>query len=84
MATTIDTNAFDRAADPVFRVLTPQQVQAIVAYRADDVLQRRIGESAEKSTEGELSADERAEYEGYVLANRFVALLQARARTLLE
>jgi hypothetical protein len=38
---------------------------------------------AEKSTEGQLSADERSEYEGYVRANKFVAILQRQARALI-
>lgn len=41
---------------------------------------RRIEELASQSTEGLLTDAERAEYEGYVRANKFVAILQRRAR----
>jgi len=39
-------------------------------------LQSRIEELAQKSTEGELAEDERAEYASYVRANKFVAILK--------
>ena len=44
------------------------------------VLGFRIEELAAKSTEGELSEAERSEYEGYVRANKFVAILKRLAR----
>ena len=46
---------------------------------ADEKLQMRIEELAEKSTEGFLTEQERAEYEGYVRANKFVAILRRQA-----
>jgi uncharacterized protein YnzC (UPF0291/DUF896 family) len=55
----------------------------LAEYRADDQLQARIAELAGKSNEGELTDEERAEYAGYVQANKFVAILQAKARKLL-
>ncbi len=54
-----------------------------MAYRGDDSLRNRIDELAERNTEGKLTDEERAEYEGYVRANKFVATLQAKARKLL-
>ncbi|MEJ7591999.1 MAG: hypothetical protein WKF77_10655 [Planctomycetaceae bacterium] len=46
-------------------------------------MQQRIEQLAELAIEGELSAAEQAEYEGYVRADQFVAVLQALARKLL-
>jgi hypothetical protein len=63
--------------------LTPEQTRALASYRADDSLQRRVEELASKHNEGELTPDELAEYEGYVRANKFIAVLQARARKLI-
>jgi len=85
MASSIDTGgfdmaAFDRGTDPVLRLVSRDQAQQIAEYQADDNLRRRIDELAAKSNEGTLTAAERAEYEGYVRANKFVALLQAKAR----
>ena len=54
-----------------------------MAYRGDDSLRNRIDELAERNTEGKLTDEELAEYEGYVRANKFVATLQAKARKLL-
>jgi hypothetical protein len=79
MATVFDSTAFERGIDPVLRFLTPEQARALVAYRADEELELRIGELAAKSNEGELTAEERAEYKGYVEANKFVAILRALA-----
>ena len=83
MASTHDTAAFDRAVDPVIGFFTRQQAEALVAYRGDDSLRHRIDELAERNTEGKRTDEERAEYEGYVRANTFVATLQAKARKLL-
>ena len=83
MATTYDMAAFERGTDPILQFFTLEQAQALVAYRGDELLQERIEELARKSTEGELTEPERAEYEGYVRANKFVAILQAKARKLL-
>jgi hypothetical protein len=83
MATTFDAVAFDRGTDPILRLLTAEQVRALVAYRGDDALRLRIEELAERNTEGSLSEAERSEYEGYVRANHFIAVLQASARRVL-
>lgn len=83
MATTFDTAAFDRGTDAILRFFTTQQAEAMVAYRGDEAIQARIEDLAHKNTEGELTEQERAEYEGYVQANKFIAVLQAKARRLL-
>ena len=80
MNPTINVSAFDRATQPILGILSSEQVHKIVDYHADQSLQDRIEELADKANEGELTGDERAEYEGYVQANRFVAVLQAQAR----
>jgi hypothetical protein len=80
MAATYDTAAFDRGTDAILQFFTVQQAEALVAYRGDEWLQGRVEELARKSTEGELTEQERAEYEGYVRANKFIAILQAKAR----
>lgn len=79
-----DTIAFDRGTDPILRLLTPEQVRAVAAYQGDEALRRRIDELAAKNGEGELTEAERSEYEGYVRANKFVAVLQAKARRMLS
>ncbi len=83
MATTISTTAFERGIEPVFSLLTEEQVRKIVALSADSQLESRIEELAGKCNEGELSPEEHAEYEGYVRANKVVAILQAQGRRIL-
>lgn len=73
----------DRLLDPVGRCLTTEVARNIVDLRADPVAQARIDELADKSTAGRLSGEERTEYEAYVRAIDFIAVLQAKARAML-
>jgi hypothetical protein len=73
----------DRLLDPVTRCLTPEVARELVALRADPQFQERLDTLADKCTEGELSPDEREEYETYVRAIHIIAILQAKALKLL-
>lgn len=59
------------------------QARKIVEFRGDAELRQRIVHVAELANEAELTAEEQAEYEGYVHANKFVAIFKAKARRLL-
>jgi hypothetical protein len=83
MTPTIDADAFDRGTDPILQFFTVDQARGIIQYRGDAALHKRIEDLAAKANEGELTTEERAEYEGYVRANKFMAILQAKARKLL-
>lgn len=89
MATTSTTSespeatVLDRLLDPVSGCLTPVVARRLVELRADPVAQARVEELARKSTAGTLSPRERAEYETYVSAGTFIAILQSKARALL-
>ena len=76
-------SVLSRLLDPVGRCLTPEVAQHLVALQVDPAVQARLEELADKCTEGQLSADERMEYETYVQALEFIAVLQAQARSLL-
>lgn len=80
----MDLAAFDRGIDPIFKFLSIEQAQALAAYRNNDSLRTRIEELASKSTEGDLTDSERAEYRGYIRANKFIAILQSKAKKLLN
>lgn len=80
MADAFDFSAFDRATDPLFRLLTPEQTRAIADFRGDERLSRRVEELAAKCDAGQLTEGECAEYEAYASANHLLALLQAKAR----
>jgi hypothetical protein len=77
---TPETDAFDRGIRPMLLIVLSEKAEAIAKFRADPSLQARIEELASKSNEGQLSDTEKAEYAGYVRANKFVAILQQRAR----
>lgn len=83
MSQALETMVLDRLLDPVSRCLTPEAARRLVGLRADPSIQERLDLLAEKSTEDELSPEERIEYETYVRALDFIAILQAKARALL-
>jgi hypothetical protein len=70
----------DRLLDPVGRCLSVEAARELAGLRADEETQAKVRELAEKCNEGTLSAEERAEYEAYVMAANIVAILQAKAR----
>lgn len=74
-----ETNAFDRAVRPYVESLFPAFAQTVLNAKADPAIDERIEELAGKSNEGELTVEERAEYEAYVSANYFVAKLKRLA-----
>ena len=78
------TTILSRLLEPVGRCLTPEVAKALANLRADPSVQVRLDELADKCTEGTLSAEEQLEYETYVHAIDFVAVLQAQAHSLLE
>jgi hypothetical protein len=78
-----DTPVLDRLLDPFTRALTPDAARALVDFRADPETQERISELADRCNEGLLTAAERDEYEAYVRAIDFIAVLQSKARRML-
>jgi hypothetical protein len=83
MSQAIEANYLERILAPVSRCLTPEVARQLVAVRADPDLLDRLEFLAERSTEDELTPEERAEYETYVRAMDFIAILQAQAKKLL-
>jgi hypothetical protein len=80
MATNSESLAFDRGVRPMLEIVLPEKAEQVIGFRADPELQARIEELAQKSTEGNLTEDERAEYAGYVRANKFIAILKRQAQ----
>jgi hypothetical protein len=70
----------DRLLERVGRCLSEDAARELTDLRADEETQAHVRELAEKCNEGTLSAEERAEYESYVMAAGIVAILQAKAR----
>ena len=73
----------DRLLDPVGKAFDIKTAEAIVKLRADAELQVKMEYFARRSTEGELTPEERSEYEAFVSANNVIAILQAKARAVL-
>jgi len=84
MATSPESVAFERGVRPILRLVLPDKARAVLRFQPDKRLQARIEELASKANEGELTQAERREYEGYVRANKFVAILQRQARHLVK
>ena len=80
MAATPESMAFDRAVEGILKVVLLDRADQLLDFLPDKEIQERIDELAERSTEGTLTPIERAEYEGYVRANKFIAILQRQAR----
>jgi hypothetical protein len=80
MATNSESLAFDRGVRPMLEIVLPEKAEQVIGFRADPELQARIEDLAQKSTEGDLTEDERAEYLGYVRANKFIAILKRQAQ----
>jgi hypothetical protein len=76
-------NTLDRLVEPLVRTLTPDVARALVELRADDELQTRMDELAEKANEGALTPDARDEYETAIRFANYLAMIQAKARRLI-
>ena len=80
MSQTVETITLDRLLEPISNCFTPDVARQLVSLRADPALQERVDLLASKCNEGELSPEEREEYELYVRTSSIIALLQAKAR----
>ena len=78
------TSHLDRLLDPVTKCFTPGNARQLAGLKIDPASQARLDELAEKSTEGELTLEERDEYQTYVYALDFLTVLQAQAKAYLE
>ena len=78
-----DTSILAQLLEPLEACMTPAVAQQIAALRASPEAQARIDELADKCTEGQLTPEERAEYESYVHAIKMIGVLQAQARDVL-
>jgi hypothetical protein len=76
--------AFHRGLALVLQRLLLGREQLVLEARPDQALRNHIDNLAARNTEDELTDDERAEYEGYVRANRFLAVLRREAKLMIE
>ncbi len=74
----------DELLDPIGDCLTPEVAERLARLRAPESAQARVEELARKSEAGNLTDSEREEYTALVSAGNFIAILQSKARRLLQ
>jgi len=74
----------DRLLEPFADCFSAEVAARIADLCADEETQERIDYLADRSNEGLLTDAEREEYTGYVHAIDVIAVIQAKARALLE
>ena len=77
------TAVLERFLEPVAESLNVEAARKLVRIKADAKTQARVDKLARKCNNGEMTEEERAEYEWYVTAGNLIAVLQAKARLLL-
>jgi hypothetical protein len=70
--------------DPLGDCMTPEVARKVVQLRASADANSRMQFLAGKSTAGTLTDAEREEYDACVSAGTFIAILQAKARRMLD
>lgn len=81
---TLSTVSLDRILDPLTECFTPPVARRIAELQADQQTQQRLDELAAKANQGQLTADEDAEYKQSVDAIDLLGVLQAKARAFLR
>jgi len=66
--------------DPLSRCLDAESARRVLALKVSASVQERVDTLAERANEGLLTDDERAEYEAFINAEDFVAILKLKAR----
>jgi hypothetical protein len=69
--------------EPLVEALTPEAARALADFQAKPAIQARVDQLAPKCNEGDLTEEERAEYENYVRIGNVLALIKAKARRVL-
>ena len=81
---TMVTDVLDRVLGPLSDSLSARDVERIRTLPSDPEMEVRVNELAAKANEGDLTPDERREYELYIETSEFVAIMLAKARSRLN
>jgi hypothetical protein len=83
MKTIANSRVLERLFAPISSSLNDEAARKLIGLRADRQTQARVDQLARKCNEGELTSEERDEYETYVLAGEVIAIFQAQAKLML-
>jgi len=70
----------DDLLDPLSKYLDAESARRLVDLRVSEPVQSRIAELAQRASEGQLSPDERNDYEALVNAEDLISILQHKAQ----
>jgi hypothetical protein len=84
MADMTDGTAFEQLLRPLRRGLNAELAALLLRMQADDEVQARYEDLAERNTEGQLSPAEQNELASIVRANSLLTVLKAEARAFLQ
>lgn len=79
-----DRSALEQLLRPLRRGLNAELAALLLRMQADDEVQARYEELAERNTEGQLSPAEQNELASIVRANSLLTVLKAEARAFLQ
>ena len=77
-------NLLDGLLDPLSRCLDGESARRLVEFKVAPDVQERIEKLADAANEGELSAEDRNQYEAVINAADFISILKLKARRNLE
>ncbi len=80
-------NAFaelEKALDPARPIFTIEGAKRLVEMPPNAEKKSRMEELAGKANEGQLTADERGEYESLILASKLISILRLKAGQFLQ
>jgi hypothetical protein len=70
----------DALFEPLGRCLDTESARRISEFRIDPEVRARVDLLAEKANRGELTDNERTEYEAFINASDFISILKLKAR----
>lgn len=81
---TVPSGILDELLDSLTHCFTPAVAEDVVNLRYDSRVQQKLEDLRQKANEGLLSATEKREYETFIEAVDFIAILQAKSRQMLQ
>ncbi|MCI0334865.1 MAG: hypothetical protein L0228_16750 [Planctomycetes bacterium] len=74
----------DEMLEPLAEALTPESARLLANLKVPSSVQARVDALAAKCNEGQLTANEREDYENYLRIGSLFSLLKAKARRVIS